>query len=241
VNEYCEGALEYLERAWDPERALFSFSTVLRDGAIVNDFEHPQSVRYTINTLLGLAEAERHGGPVPWLGDVGEQLRAFADRHHGRLENADHGLLLVLLAAVEPRHRAVRASLDHIERTIARKDAARGLNMQDLAWMLWGATATRDPAADSLAHRIFDLVRTRYVHPRTGLPRHSVAFYRRNIVSFGSLVYFLRATYEYGERFGDGRARDLFTAGVQRALALQGPDGEWPWMIDVRSGVPFDL
>jgi hypothetical protein len=241
VNEYCEGALEYLERAWDPERALFSFSTVLRDGAIVNDFEHPQCVRYTINTLLGLAEAERHGGDVGWLGGVAHWTRTFADRHFGRLEHSDHGLLLVLLAAVDPRSATVRASLEHIERTLARKDVARRVNMQDLAWMLWGLCATRDPAADAPAHRIFDLIRTRFVNARTGLPRHSVARYRRNIVSFGSLVYFLRAMHEYGERFGDARARSMFATGVERALALQGPDGEWPWMIDIRSGVPFDL
>jgi hypothetical protein len=27
----------------------------------------------------------------------------------------------------------------------------------------------------------------------------------------------------------------------RRAIAFQGPEGEWPWMIDVRSGKPFDV
>ena len=60
-------------------------------------------------------------------------------------------------------------------------------------------------------------------------------------VSFGSIVYFLRSMYEYGEAFGSDTARALFTGGVQQVLTIQGDDGGWPWMIDVRTGRPFDL
>ena len=39
MNDYCTQALEYLRLAYDPQRALFSYSTSLdRDGRIVNDF-----------------------------------------------------------------------------------------------------------------------------------------------------------------------------------------------------------
>jgi hypothetical protein len=244
VNEYCEGAAEYLAHAYDAERALFSYSTVLGpDGAIVNDFDHPQTHRYTINTYLGLKEAERHGGPIPWLGDVDGRVLDFVSQHFDGLDShADLGLLLVLLADVAPTHEAVGASIAQIAEAIERGDAVRRFDMQDLAWMLWGLVATEgDERAAALAHRIFSLIRTHFVHPVSRLPRHRVARYRANIVSFGSLVYFLRAMWEYGERYGDPEARALFADGVRSALALQGPAGEWPWMIDVRTGMPFDL
>ena len=69
---------------------------------------------------------------------------------------------------------------------------------------------------------------------------HSLRPYRRNVVSFGSLVYFLRSMHEASTTLGDERAAAAFRAGVERALGFQGPQGEWPWMIDVARGRPFD-
>jgi hypothetical protein len=244
VNDYCANALEYLRCAHDQPRALFSYSTRLDEhGVVVNDFRMPESLRYTINTYLGLSEAQRWGETVDWLGNVEDRVNEFLALHEDGLTSAaDTGLLLVLLASTVPSHPAVDRSFDRIELALARDDARQRLNMQDLAWMLWGASSWADNArAQELAERLFELVRTSFVHPISGLPRHSVARYRAHTVSFGSVVYFLRAIYEYGEASGSEAARELFTAGVQRVLSIQAPDGAWPWMIDVRSGTPFDI
>jgi hypothetical protein len=244
VNEYCTQAMEYLRLAYDPERALFSYSTSLdNDGRIVNDFRFPESLGYTMTTYLGLTEAQHHGGQIDWLGNVTDRVHEFLKLHEDALSSpVDQGLLLVLLAAVDPSHPAVQRSLYRIEGILAGERAKRRLNMMDLAWMLWGAATWADEApARAAAEWLFELVRRRYVNPATGLPRHSVAPYRAHTVSFGSTVYFLRAMYEHSEAFGSDVARDLFVAGVERVLELQGPDGAWPWMIDVRSGVPFDI
>ncbi len=140
---------------------------------------------------------------------------------------------------MDPSHPAVDRSL----RTIA---AALGgpkrltLDMQDLAWMLWGAAShAGEAAAREVADHAFEFIRVLYTTP-SGLPRHRLARYRSHIVSFGSLAYYLRALDEYATATGSAQARELFVAGVQRTLALQDPDGAWPWMIDVRSGLPFD-
>jgi hypothetical protein len=242
VNDYCNTALDYLRLAYDPERALFSFSSILDDsGSVVNDFRRPVSLRYTINTYLGLAEAERHAGVINWLGHVADGVSRFLAQHTHSLESsADLGLLLVLLAATDPSHPAAGRALDRLARAIS-GDGATKVNMQDLAWMLWGTSAwSHNAQAAGLAGRLFDLMRTHFVHAGSGLPRHSVARYRAHTVSFGSIVYFLRAMYEYGEAFDSDVARELFTTGVERVLAIQDPDGAWPWMIDVRTGVPFD-
>jgi hypothetical protein len=244
VNDYCTQALAYLKLAYDPERALFSYSTSLDEhDRIVNDFRLPESLRYTITTYLGLAEAQRCHGPIDWFGDVTDRTDQFLELHENALRNpADQGLLLVLLAAANPAHPAVQRALHRLERILAGERTARRLNMQDLAWMLWGTSAwAGEGQADALAERLFDLIQSRYVHPATGLPRHSVARYRAHTVSFGSMVYFLRAMHEHSEALGSGVARDLFVAGVERMLGIQGPDGAWPWLIDVRSGMPFDI
>ena len=244
MNGYCTQALEYLKLAYDPRQALFSYSTTLdNDGHIVNDFRFPESLGYTMTTYLGLTEAERHGGSIDWLGYVSARVLDFLELLEDTLSSpVVHGLLLVLLAAADPSHPAVQRSLHRIERILADERAIRRLNMLDLAWMLWGTATWADEAqARALAERLFKLVRSQYVHPATGLPRHSVARYRAHIVSFGSTVYFLRAMYEHSEAFGSDIARDLFAAGVERVLEIQGPDGAWPWMIDVRSGLPLDI
>ena len=243
MNDYCNKALDYLRLAYDRKRALFSFSSTLDEhGSVVNDFRMPVSLRYTINTYLGLAEAERHASPIDWLGDVADGVNRFLAQHEHALEsNADQGLLLVLLAAIDPSHPAAGRCLDRIARALSGDGPSR-LNMQDLAWMLWGTSSwSQNGRASGLAERLFDLIRTHFVHAGTRLPRHSVARYRAHTVSFGSIVYFLRAMHEYGEAFDCDAARELFTTGVRRVLAIQGADGGWPWMIDVRTGVPFDL
>ena len=108
--------------------------------------------------------------------------------------------------------------------------------------MLWGTSSwSHNGRAAGLAERLFDLIRTHFVYAGSGLPRHSVARYRAHTVSFGSIVYFLRAIYAYGEAFDSDAARELFTNGVARVLTIQGDDGGWPWMIDVRTGRPIDL
>ncbi len=244
VNDYCAEALAYLSHAYDPQRALFSCSSIVGEhGQVVNDFAMPLSLRYTINTYLGLSQAERHGGQIEWLGDVAGRVGEFLSRYEYALENCgDHGLLLVLLAATDRSHPAVDRSLDRLERVLAREDAKRRLNMQELAWMLWGVTSwVENPRAQALAHRLFELIGTSFVHPATGAPRHSVWRYRAHTVSFGSVVYFLRAMQEYGEAFDSGEARELFTRCVRRVLAIQGDDGAWPWMIDVRTMLPIDV
>ena len=244
VDDYCSRALEYLSYAYDSRRALFSFSTSEgKRGEIINDSAMPSSLRYTINTFLGLSEAERHGGQIGWLGDVGDRVGDFLSQHENSIESpGDHGLLLALLAATDRSHPAVARSFRQLERVAARSDAAGRLNMQDLAWMLWGATAWKDRLdARVLADRVFDLIRTDFVNLVSGMPRHSIRRYRAHTVSFGSIVYFLRAMYEYDKAFDSEVARELFMRCLQRVLAFQGEDGAWPWLIDTRTGVPIDL
>jgi hypothetical protein len=241
VHTLLDGSVENLLATWHPEFGRFPFSSRRAGSTLVHNYAHPVSPRYTINSLLGLAAAARNGK----LG-VGEAqvqtmfARFLATTTDPVLMAADHGLLTVLEAELG----ASRSALGERVRVIAGLLAQpQTLNMQDLAWLLWGSGAAyragiaggADTARDALA-----LILAELVDPGTGLPRHSQARYRRNVVSFGSLVYFLRAMKEAADTLGSERARALFERGVAQAVSFQGPQGEWPWMIDCHSGRPFD-
>jgi hypothetical protein len=60
-------------------------------------------------------------------------------------------------------------------------------------------------------------------------------------VSFGGVVYFLRARHKYSVCVGDEYARSIFRFGVDRVRDIQGPYGEWPWLIDVKTAAPIDF
>ena len=136
----------------------------------------------------------------------------------------------------------VRDLVSRLTAILARADSS--LNMQDLAWATWGACAAAEQGltdGERAARSAFALIRGPYIDPRSGLPRHSTRHYRRDIISFGSLTYFLRATFEYGSTFDDPDATAIFRKGVGHAIGLQGPLGEWPWIIGVRTGSPVDV
>jgi hypothetical protein len=228
VAPLCAGALDFLPRSFDAARGLCSFKAELRDGVLVQDWDNRFAPRYTITSLLGLNAVgyDRADG-------LTERFLALNDVTNP----ADQGLLTLLHCERGDAERA--AALVPALRALA----SAPLEMQDLAWLVWGASAaTRagiagaEPAARALVERML----RDYVDPRTGLPRHSLRRYRRGIVSFGSLVYYLRALHETAMTFGDPRAERLFREGVAATLALQGPHGEWPWMIDVARGRAFD-
>ena len=236
-----DGSLEHLGGVWDESRALFPYSTRVVDGRYVNDYDHPDAIRYTINSLLGLAEWARHAA-----GDesrVQAQTAAFVERHSADVVTcADTGLLTLLLAEHgEAGGLSAAGACERLRSQLERPVAE--LTMQDLGWALWGAcAATRAgvSGADAAAARAFDLIRSNLVVEQSSLPRHSTRRYRRDIVSFGSLVYYLRALHEYAQTAGSTEAATLFEHGARFALGLQGPLGEWPWLMDARSGRVVD-
>jgi hypothetical protein len=244
IRDVLEGCVSFLDTVYWESQGLFPYSTSLRNGSFVNDFEHPQTLRYTINSLLGLLEAS-HARLVD-AATVERMIETFVHRQYASITSpADQGLASLLLCenGVAHHNDLVREGLRGLRTAVERASPA-SLNMQDLSWIVWGSIAAARhgvPDAEPVARTTFNLIRERFVDNTSGLPRHSTRAYRRNIVSFGSIVYFLRAAYEYARYFEDEAAYSLFRRGVERALAVQGPRGEWPWMIEVRTGNPVDF
>jgi hypothetical protein len=238
VRPLVAGALENLLATWDEETGLFPYSSRLVGGEVVNDVVHPLAVRYTINSLLGLARAANAG-----VGSTVDDVRAlqarFEQLQSGRISTlGDAGLLLVLYAELEDDEGAAQA-LEHVR---AWSSSPRGLVMQDLAWALWGSVAATRlgmvGAASVASELLGELTRTS-MSP-IGLPLHSRSRFRRRVVSFGAVTYFLRALHEAAVGLEDETADDLYRAGLARTLALQGSLGDWPWMIDPLTGSTLD-
>ncbi len=244
MNALSERALEFLERVYDDDRALFPYSTRLENGALRSVYENPLAVRYSLISLLGLREAAIGAGEHPFVRRLDPIVDRFLAVHAGRVANhADQGLLALLISGNGRDDELGPGVLRRIG-DAARADGVKRLTMQDLTWMLWGAVgAARSGLGDGepVARRIYEVIRAEFVDPRSGLPRHALGPLRRRLVSFGAVTYFLRSVLEYGRAFDDAAALQAFELGVGRILELQGRNGEWPWMIDVGRGVPLDV
>jgi len=242
--ELDRACLPLLKQMYRPADALFPYSTRRGAMGLEHDFEHPHTPRYTINTLLGLQRAERFGEAGCFTGSTAAMVDRFHDLHLAKLANqADLGLLLLLLVEAERDESICREVVVRLERSLADKPAA-GLTIQEVAWMLWGASAAARAGiagAEELARGLFTTMDERFVDPFSLLATHSASRYRRDIVSFGGIVYFLRSAYEYGALTEETRPRRLFEHGVRAMLGIQGPQGQWPWMISSRTGIPLDF
>jgi hypothetical protein len=240
IRRLWDGAIDFLldDRRDD---GLFSFSAVMQNGHFRRNYDHPQALRYTINSLLGLQAAARTTPDDTRLSELDDIVDDFAARWSERVTNAaDLGLFTVLLCERGDDDRAAAT----LQRLIEATDVpAAALDVQTLGWAIWGAASAArrgigaaHGATATLLQRLVD----DFVDERTGLARHSARRYRGGILSFGGLVYYLRALHEAHDVLGDRRAGELFRSGVGRAIALQSFDGGWPWMIDAATGRVFD-
>lgn len=231
----CAAALGAM---YDERAGLFASSTRVVDGRYVNTFDHPSAQRYSINTLAGLQRAVEHDA-VGW--DVESAIeRLLRGRRATGL--GDRGLLLHVLARAghDEQDRLFAA----IERDAAGEDVERRVDLQEICWLVLGlVTYARERSsarAQGLAARLLDIVDERYGDPRAPLPDFTASRWRRGLVSFGALAYYLMATASYATAFDDERVGQRFRRATSTVLELQGPRGEWPWFIDARQARVLD-
>jgi hypothetical protein len=244
LGELGSASATLLRTMYDPDTAQFPFSSHLGDQGVEHTFDHQHTIRYTINTLLGIQRAAQSGGEDPLLQRSGSMVDRFLALHLDQTSNpADLGLLLLLLTEGGREEELLGHVVDRISATFANRPA-RAFTIQELGWMLWGSSVAARlgvPRAEGLARGIFGLVDERFVDSESLLARHNLSPHRSRVVSFGGTVYFLRSVYEYGLLAEAPRPARLFESGVRKMLKLQGRRGEWPWMISVRTGIPLDF
>ncbi|MDA9503450.1 hypothetical protein XI09_01055 [Bradyrhizobium sp. CCBAU 11386] len=118
-----------------------------------------------------------------------------------------------------------------------------GFRAQDLGMLLTGVVA-RTRAGDRewmrFADPLFRFLKERF-HSGSGLFFDAPFGFRRRFASFATQIYLSIACYHYGEFAGDSSALAMAGACASKLIALQGPQGEWPWFFDAIGGRVLDF
>lgn len=218
---------------YDKSIGLYSSSSGMVSGKYINKFEDQIAIRYTINSLLGLKVASRSGYKLGF--PLESRIKDFLKKY--KIKNkADVGLALLLVADIDEK--ISHNLLDKIRDDISRLRPSN-YNLQDYAWLLWGVVeAARNgyKGSKDLARKLFRDVHDNLFDRDSLIPRYSLNPLRRRITSFGGITYFLRSIYEYASYFDDEYALVIFKESLRRILKIQGRFGEWPWLVDVKTG-----
>jgi hypothetical protein len=225
-----ELALEALPRMQLPD-GLFCWERRAGDPA-----PHGRSHRYTLMVLLGLERARA----------AGYEIALDIDRIHAAMQSeldspelapGDFGLLLWLDA---------RTQGDRAEDLLARLDrslsAAGGLGTREgmeVGWTVTGLAhqvAGGNEAARPALKSALDQLLGPNLAP-SGLFRHYGDGRRRaRFPNFATQIYAVLALAVAGRHGLDDRALPAARTAADRLLALQLPDGGWPWLFDAERG-----
>jgi hypothetical protein len=225
-------AIRGLARMYRPEEGLFAFRVRRRGEKLLLE---GSSHRYTAMALIGLA-GEDEAVQASVLAGIG--VREACARLVTELDGLDNlgEVALVLWAACAagyPDRRSV------IERLLALQPDEAAHPTVEVAWTLAALCADLDapvgPLRNRLARRLIAAFEARsgmFPHALGGRP----GGFRGHVSCFADLVYPVHALARYAELFGDAEARDIALRCASVICARQGPDGQWWWHYDRRTG-----
>jgi hypothetical protein len=232
VDRIRSMAVRSLARMYRPEERLFVFRLRQDGGTIVSE---GLSRRYTAITLIGLAEEE-----TPTITEVlgAHDLHAVYGRLLEGIAQATNlgDVALTLWAGSAIGHPGRRLAAERL-RTLHPETKAHPT--VELAWVL-SALTEDDGAADDIrettARRLlasFNRHTSVFPHVIGGERQNSVA---SHVSCFADLVYPTQALSFYARRTGSSEARDTARACADYMCRMQGPDGQWWWHYDYRTG-----
>lgn len=234
IERLRELAVQGLPRMIRPADRLFAFRVRRTEAGLQVEGTSP---RYTAMVLIGLAGESEELAAQALGGRRREELLAdllAATAHTDNLGDA----AVTLWAASALGHSNVEVPVGRLV-TLLRADAARPT--VELSWALSAlcqATNGRHAVAewrDRVAQRLlvaFD--------PRSGLFPHVAgsrpARFRGHVACFADLVYPILALAHLAAQTGRAVVLDIANRCAARMCALQGPEGQWWWHYDVRTG-----
>lgn len=230
-------ALNGLQNCWMPEHGCWSHIYHLDGRGQPNESLAHSDVFYTLNVLLGLSRLHR----IPRTIDH----RTVFERNVLQLPwlpVAKYAYGMALWSAAELKLDIPRVVEDHIESLLTDTSAWVSFRAQDLGMLLIGVI--RQAEADHkrwlrFVHPLFAFLTDRY-HSQSGLFFDAPFGLRRRFASFATQTYLTLACYTYGEFTGNLEAIAMANACTRKLIALQGPNGEWPWFFDALSGRVLD-
>jgi len=219
---------------YQPRERLFAFR--LRREADGERLEG-LSLRYTAIALIGLADEPDDVVSTILAGQTAEEV---CGRLLDGIERTDDvgEAALALWAARRLRHPKASRALDRLR---SMRPHERACPTVELAWSLAalvvpGSDATDEQLAKAAAARLLRSFRGSsgvFPHwPADGRLRGL----RAHIACFADLVYPIQALSFYYRTSGSDEALRVARRCAERLCELQGPQGQWWWHYDVRSG-----
>ena len=213
------------------------FSALYRMDTDTNHRRASMEYRYTLNTLLGLQRVRAQGIELPW------DLNAIYTRY---IRDIDQPYVNPANAGMSKwvAHELGRTVPDSVENRVNNylRDSKNWdrWEAQDVGWMILGLTASPLESDLEKASHLVQFVRDWMVELSTGLFRYRARGFRRDVASFGGIVYLTYAMLRYGRVTDDQETVDVGIRACRKLLEIQGPQGQWPWMINVRRGIVAD-
>jgi hypothetical protein len=225
-------ALRSLVRMYRPEQQLFAFRIRRVSGEMVLE---GVSRRYTAIALMGLAgEAEDTAkgilagqNPMDLCGRLLREIDGYQDIGE---------VALTLWAAQALRHPDAAKA---VRRLGQMNPADASCPTVELSWALTSLVCGSIGDAD-LAGKIARRLLSSF-HRESALFPHWPAgakspLFRRHVTCFADFIYPIQALSYYHMVSGDQEAIDVATRCADRMCELQGPQGQWWWHFDVRTG-----
>ena len=227
-------AVHSLARMYRPEERLFAFR-LRRNGQ--GEVLEGVSRRYTGTVLIGLADKDQHIAAEVLGNHSREDVcgRLLADL--GESQELGEVALTTWAARMLQHPRAHKA----VEK-LRRMDPARGAYPTvELSWALTALVIGGCEATDmALAERIADVLIGSF-RKESGLFPHAPAkkglsALRAHVSCFADLVYPIQALSYYHFVTGNARAAEIACRCAEHMCQQQGPEGQWWWHFDVRTG-----
>jgi hypothetical protein len=229
-------ALNGLEKCWMGNHGRWSHIYHLDGRGEPNEPVPHSDAFYTLNVLLGMSRLRERPAGID-VAAIHEQNAVDLLR----LPAAKYAYGMALWSAAELELDVPTAVVERIESLLS-LDGWHDFRAQDLGMLLAGVIAQAQagnrrwtPFIDPL----FAFLRERYYAP-SGLFFDQSRGLRRRFASFATQTYLTLACYLYGEFTGKLDAIAMADGSTRKLIALQGPQGEWPWFFDALRGTVLD-
>ena len=247
------GEADRVERVHQLERFALARlpSMQLGDGVFCHEVSaeggfRPQgrSLRYTLCVLIGLLRAEEHG--IEHAFHIGAlRSRVLSELDSEELTPGDLGL--ALWAESRADGSAAEQLVATLARSLGRRETLDSLVGPEVAWILLGLVEALARGEIAAGERWLAEAREQLVGKRqaeSGLFLHVARGPRRRFPNFATQIYAVQALSQLARLRDDAEAREAARAAGDRLLALQLPDGGWPWILDAHRGTivePYEI
>jgi hypothetical protein len=231
-------ALNGLRQCWLPEHGRWSHIYHLDGRPSPNESLPHSDVFYTLNVLLGMS---RIAEVLDGINIVEIFRRNVAELTI--LPVPKYAFGMALWAGAELKLGLPEPVAHQVTALLSEPAGWETFRAQDLGMLLTGVVAQGRLGRHEWARfaaPLFEFLKQRF-RGGAGLFFDAPSGLRRRFASFATQIYLSIACYHYGEFSGDSSAIAMATDCVRRLIALQGPQGEWPWFFDATSGRVLDF